>query len=405
MPRFLTLVALAVLSLFAAGCGDDEPGVERIQFDAERALGFATHLAEEIGPRPAGSQAAKDAAAYIAGEFANARFGVFSLEFEYEANPNRPASVSIAGRAAPAVTAGGSAAGTVSGPAVDFGTGDDVPAAGELGGKVAVVMRGGVSTFFEKYEAARAAGAVALVIVNNEPGLLTAQLGAKADIPVVTMERGDAAEVLRAVEPGTTVSVSVEPAQLVPGTNVVARSRTAHACVYVMTANYDSLPGSPGADEDASGVAVLLELANQFAVMDPEPAVCFVAMDAGYVRGAGALAYIQGVSSQSRPATVVHLHGVGGEGEAWLGGDGFLVDDAVTLADALDLDATDAGAAVMTPATEPFRALGIPVLEVSRDRPVPGGPDTAENLTAESLEGVGQLSGQLMIQLSARVRP
>ena len=29
----------------------------------------------------------------------------------------------------------------------------------------------------------------------------------------------------------------------------------------------------------------------------------------------------------------------------------------------------------------------------------------AENLTAESLEGVGQLSGQLMIQLSARVRP
>ena len=102
MPRFLPLVALAVLSLFWAGCGDDEPGVERIQFDAERALGFATHLAEEIGPRPAGSQAAKDAAAYIAGEFANARFGVFSLEFEYEANPNRPASVSIAGRAAPA---------------------------------------------------------------------------------------------------------------------------------------------------------------------------------------------------------------------------------------------------------------------------------------------------------------
>lgn|GEM_PF-6711760 len=406
MLRTLCCLALAALALSAGACGsgEDAPEAERVPFDAARALGFARHLAEEIGPRPSGSPEARQAADYIADQFAGARFGVFRLEFEYEADPNRPASVAVGGSPAPAVTAAGSAPGRAAGPAVDIGTGDSAPAAGSLAGKVAVVRRGGSTTFFQKYEAARQAGAIAVVIVNSEPGLLTVDLGAGATIPVVAMEQGDARAVLAAAAQGAPVTVEVPPAQTVKGTDVVARARSAHACVYVMTANYDTLPGSAGADGNASGVAVMLELAYQLAAMEGEPAVCFIATDAGYARGAGALAYLRMTSSSSWPAVVVELHNVGGEGDLIVEGDRLLATDARSLADSFDVAARE-GAGLLTPATEPFRAAGIPVLEVSRELPVPGGPDVAGGLRAGSLEDAGEVAGRLLIQLSAKSPP
>lgn len=49
------------------------------------------------------------------------------------------------------------------------------------------------------------------------------------------------------------------------GWNVLAAAGPADAPVLVIGAHYDAVPGSPGADDNASGVAVLLELARLLA--------------------------------------------------------------------------------------------------------------------------------------------
>jgi hypothetical protein len=55
------------------------------------------------------------------------------------------------------------------------------------------------------------------------------------------------------------------------------RGSSAPGEIIVVGAHYDSAPGSPGANDNASGVAAVLELARRFAARDTERTVRFVA--------------------------------------------------------------------------------------------------------------------------------
>jgi hypothetical protein len=58
---------------------------------------------------------------------------------------------------------------------------------------------------------------------------------------------------------------------------VTIRGRTKPEQVLLIGAHYDTVPGSPGANDNASGVAALLELARDFAHFVPERTLRFVA--------------------------------------------------------------------------------------------------------------------------------
>src|SRR6266403_3585506 len=47
--------------------------------------------------------------------------------------------------------------------------------------------------------------------------------------------------------------------------------------IVVVGAHYDSVEGAPGANDNASGVAALLEISREFAQLSPECSVRFVA--------------------------------------------------------------------------------------------------------------------------------
>jgi hypothetical protein len=47
--------------------------------------------------------------------------------------------------------------------------------------------------------------------------------------------------------------------------------------ILLIGAHYDTVRDSPGADDNASGVAGLLELSRTFATLEPALAICFVA--------------------------------------------------------------------------------------------------------------------------------
>ena len=78
------------------------------------------------------------------------------------------------------------------------------------------------------------------------------------------------------VRAGTTVNLIAERPGFDPG--------TAHA---VVGAHLDTVPQAPGAEDNASGVAVLLELARLAAAAPPEVPVRFIAFGAEEPRGSG----------------------------------------------------------------------------------------------------------------------
>lgn len=66
-----------------------------------------------------------------------------------------------------------------------------------------------------------------------------------------------------------------------PYRNVVARPKVqGRGPITLLGAHYDSVPACPGADDNASGIAVLLECARTWSRLEPRPAVGFVAFNA-----------------------------------------------------------------------------------------------------------------------------
>jgi Zn-dependent M28 family amino/carboxypeptidase len=72
-----------------------------------------------------------------------------------------------------------------------------------------------------------------------------------------------------------------------PGTS----SHKAHQGMILMGAHYDAVPGTMGADDNASGVAVLLELARRFAIQPARRPIRLVAFDLEEYSGQGSNAY------------------------------------------------------------------------------------------------------------------
>jgi Zn-dependent M28 family amino/carboxypeptidase len=68
-----------------------------------------------------------------------------------------------------------------------------------------------------------------------------------------------------------------EETYAVPGRNIVAEIRGTSDEIVVIGAHYDSVAGTPGADDNASGVAALLALARHFAHDKPARTLRFVA--------------------------------------------------------------------------------------------------------------------------------
>jgi hypothetical protein len=402
--RVLSLLLLAVA--VASACGDSGPARFRSDepFDAARAMQDVRELATTIGERPAGSASSQKAAEYIADQLGQAHYGVFQSTFSFEVDPQREATLTVGGTKISASTARGSAAGTASGPAAGVGTASVALQAGSLAGKVAIATRGGPS-FAEKYEAVRAAGAVALVILNSGPGTLPADLGAIASFPVVTVSGDDAPAVLAAAASGAAVAITVDPPQTANGATITARPSNAHACIYVLAANYDSLAGSPGADENAGGVAVLLEIARQFSVRKPVPEVCFVFFDARFSGGQGSAAYAAGLTNATKPAYLIDVHRIGSKAKLTVAGSPDLANRIATIAQQGKLSITTSSKPAGQSDIDPFAALGVSAVDVSRSSSFRAADDRPDAISDTSLREAGQLLSELMRSLSATATP
>jgi Zn-dependent M28 family amino/carboxypeptidase len=147
--------------------------------------------------------------------------------------------------------------------ATDAWTGVDVA------GKIAVVSRGDC-TFTEKVLAASEAGAIGILVYNNEPGDVAGSLGEQVPeyIPAVGLSDVEGAAVLAAIAEGP-VTASLLLDELTTETetfNIIADTPTGRTDNTVMLgAHLDSVPEGAGINDNGSGSAAILDVAVQLA--------------------------------------------------------------------------------------------------------------------------------------------
>jgi Zn-dependent M28 family amino/carboxypeptidase len=183
--------------------------------------------------------------------------------------------------------------------------------AGFLPGNIALIQRG-TCTFAAKAQNAQAAGASAVIIFNqgNTPlreDLIVGTLAPfAAAIPVVGASFADGAALS---QPGSTAHVKVDNPQNITVYNVIAESVGGDPNnVVVAGAHLDSVARGPGINDNGSGSAAILEVAEQMAKVKPRNKVRFAwwgAEEAGLV---GSTAYVAGLSDEELAKIALYLN-------------------------------------------------------------------------------------------------
>jgi Zn-dependent M28 family amino/carboxypeptidase len=183
--------------------------------------------------------------------------------------------------------------------------------AGFPSGNIALVQRGTCS-FALKAINAQAVGATAVIIFNqgNDPtreGLIIGTLAPfSVTIPVVG---GSFANGVALSQAGSQAFIKVDPAQTITQYNVIAESKNGDPNNVVMVgAHLDSVQRGPGINDNGSGSAALLEIAEGMAKVKPVNKVRFAwwgAEESGLV---GSTAYVAGLSEAERNKIALYLN-------------------------------------------------------------------------------------------------
>lgn len=376
------------------------------EHEGERALAHVVELALE--PRVSGTPAEARAAEYIAGQFRSSGYTVEVMEFEFEGDRFRAGEVTVDGKTVEALTLAGSPGGEVSAPAVFVGLADEDGIAGQdLTGKMAVAERG-VLNFGVKYGNVRAAGAVGLVVVNNRPGPFSGNLATGATIPVVGVSQEDGAAVIEAAREGREVGLEAPPTVgMTKALNVIARPSAESRCEVLVGGHFDSVPGAPGANDNASGTANVIELARALAADGPDEGVCFATFGAEESGLYGSKALVERMQDEDElPRYMVNLDVTGVGSRVEVIADGALSQTALALAAEAGIPAVPSRLPANSGSDhQSFLDAGVPtVFFTSGDFSTIHSPeDVAEDINVEILDQIGDVALLVVKDLLAEV--
>lgn len=249
-------------------------------------------LSQEIGPRLAGTAGDERGADYIARVLRGFGYAVelqaFPFRFFEELQPPVLTVVAPAAEKLNPLTmeySGSTPEGGVEGEVVVAGLGREEDFRGRrLDGRVTLVERGQI-LFSAKVANAAAAGAGAVIIYNNQPG--APQIGTlvnPAPLPAVMISQDEGRSLAaRAAAGPVRVRLIVRTATSQRTShNVIGIKRGTRTPreVVVIGGHRDSVHVSPGANDNASGIAALLEAARLLAGVPTERTIHFVGFGA-----------------------------------------------------------------------------------------------------------------------------
>lgn len=377
------------------------------------ALRHAAALSRQIGPRPSGAPAFQQAVEYVEGQLRALGYEVERQPFAFLYFEARAAALRVGGpdgeELHPSIleySAATPAAG-VDGPLVTAGLGraEEVQRAA-VGGRIALIARGDL-TFREKVEQAATAGAIAAVIYNNRPGATPgATLGAPSRIPAVMISQEAGERLLALLRQGSVrVHLRVETLTEQRGTwNVIGRRAGRDARTFVIGAHLDSVAVSPGANDNASGIAAALEAARLLAALPLALSVEIIGFGAEERGLLGSAHYVR--ERGGRVAGMVNMDMVG-RGTLMVGnsaGDTRLVDAAVRAAERLGLRVERFRLGASDHVS--FERAGIPAVFIhTGDDPAIHTPgDVLERLEPQRLAAAARLAAAVALEAAEPLR-
>ncbi|MEJ2854507.1 MULTISPECIES: M28 family peptidase [unclassified Saccharothrix] len=240
----------------------DFPVVARVR--ARRAMEHLKVLSDGIGQRIGGTESEHRARDYIADVLRKLRYDVdlqpFTVPDKYLSTLTLPdGAVWNAG-----ASRFGALNTSATGPLLDLDTGAALPA--DLTGQVVLLVNVPAGSTAVLDAAARGAKAILVGRVSTPPAGKTSAfsptLTANVGVPVLGIAQVHV-ERLRAAKPATVTVATTHHPNLTSYNVLAERPGTFGGDDVVMvTAHYDSVPGSPGANDDGSGTVLALELAR-----------------------------------------------------------------------------------------------------------------------------------------------
>ncbi|MGE3076391.1 MAG: M28 family peptidase [Dehalococcoidia bacterium] len=376
------------------------------EHDGERALALVEELSKS--PRVSGSAAEGYAAEYIADLYRSYGYTTELIQFEFEGDRFRAGAVTLAGKQIDALTLAGSPGGTVEAAPAYVGLADEAGIAGQdLTGKIAVADRGDLN-FVVKYQNVKDAGAIGLVIVNNRAGSFSGNLTTAATFPVVGVAQEDGGAILDAAKSGAALRIEAPPTVgTTKAFNILARPSADGECAVLVGGHFDTVPSAPGANDNASGTANVLELARAAAADGLDEGLCFAsfgAEESGLYGSKDLVASMQKAGKLPRYMINLDVTGIGDQVEV-IGG-GAIANDALSAARQLGIDAIpsqlppnsgsdhqsfiDAGVATVFLTSGDFGTIHSP-------------QDVAADVSADELDRIGDTAFALIKMLLAQV--
>ena len=348
-PRMLAFSLLALLALGLLACSSDKPAATpsspatatpqaarqapapapkqmpasaELTPDGNRVYEDVKYLSQ--APRPAGTAREKEAADFIADKLRTVGYEVSFQEFPVQTQA-RDVSLSTRGadsRTIASLPLQGTASGKVQAPLVSAGIGrpNEFPASAK--GLVALIQRGEL-LFNDKVANAQAAGAVAAVIFNNEPDVFNGSLSREFQIPVLAISGADGQVLLSALDKGR-VDVDLAIGDNGRGTsrNVIAKP-PGRDCATITGGHYDSVPAAPGASDNGTGTATVIEIASVLAGKGQMGSNCFVLFGAEELGLVGSRYFVQNLDPKARNGIKAMFNfdmvGVGNDGWLFIG--------------------------------------------------------------------------------------
>lgn len=272
-----------------------------IVFDSNEVMKTIKDLSVDIGPRAPGSEAEKEAANYLKNRFEAYGYDVEIQEFDIRNTLTTRLLINNSKKSLALGAATGSIetdANGVTGKLYDAGLGLPEDFTEEASGKIALVERGN-NSYWEKVENATEAGAIGVVIYDNVASLNPVRPGLgnnRSEIPVVGLQKADGEALLEQMdkaEVNANLYVRTETNQ--KSQNVIAVKKPegiVNPEIVYVTAHYDSVAHSPGANDDGSGTSAIVEIARTMKDLPTDKELRFIAFGAEEIGLVGSNYYV-----------------------------------------------------------------------------------------------------------------
>ena len=392
--------SLAPTTQPSAGSSAGEPDGARILEDV---------ITLSAGPRSSATERERIAAEEIADRLRDLGYEVTIQEFSVGTEQGRASVLNLISpteRTVPTLPLGNSPTATVRGNIVyvpGLGEPEDFP--DEVEGAIALIERG--TLFFEeKVPNASASGAIGVIIYNNEAGTFLGSADV-VPIPTVTISQREGQDLVAVLQSGDVeAEVGVGSLSDAVSRNVIAKPPGAD-CETISGGHYDSVPQAPGASDNASGTATVLEIAAILMTNGRAGDNCFVLFGAEELGLLGSRYFVSTLTEEEKADIVAMLNfdmvGVGDD-TWWLIGTPELQQQMVGLAGNLGIDAIPSNLAGTSSDHASFLQAGIPSLMFHRwQDPLLHTPqDVSDRVRPELLEQAARMGLAMLEALGAQ---